>query len=339
MQATQFTIKDLEEGKAVFIGENFRVDHPFRITRQIFGPNVLDTEGQQHLTRKREWNASFGRRSILSDKYQSIIKMATAQGIEYARKKGNLFLVAEYTPNKVILDLLGCSHLDPIEHYKKVAPLVGYLETGSKPDHYAQARQYVREEQFYNNSDFFINMQEKERENDLSLLVGAGVETTVVAMKILLSAWAKNQQSFKHAIEKIGIDEFIVRLLDSDPPLGLATKYCSSDAKLGDKNVTKGDIVHVSIKDTNQSAKCPMHHHTDNSNSDAIHLTFGLGRHHCPGHLLAKAELSLLAEELLELDTNDFHITNIEPNYQRPINFRHPSPLVISPVAKSTVTN
>lgn len=331
-QTSEFIIKNREDGETVFISEHFRVDHPFRITRQIFGPNVLDTEGTAHSLRKREWNSAFGRRNIQSDNYQKIIKDAMQQGFDYALSQGNLFLIAEYTPNKVILDLLNCGHVDPITHYKNINPLLVYLEKGIKPEGYMQARQYVREAFFYNNSELFARMPQKERENDLSLLVGSGVETTVVSMEILLSAWATDTARFRDAIHKLGVDEFITRLLDSDPPLGIATKYCSAATELAGTTINKGDIVHVSIKDTNRDSKCPMHY--QGSEKGATPLTFGLGRHHCPGHLLAKAELNLLAEELLKRDINDFTVTQATADYQRPMSFRHPTPLIIAPSVK-----
>lgn len=333
MKTNEHIIKNIEDGKKVFLQENFRVDHPFRITRQIFGPNVLDTEGQTHLMRKREWNTTFGRKKIESDQFQQILKTAVREGLKYAVSKNNLFLLSEYTPNKVILDFLGCHDMHPIDHLNMVKPLVDYLETGIKSENYAEAKEYIRKIDFYDNSNIFEKISSKERQNDLSLLVGAGVETTIVSMKILLTAWANNNDLFHSSIKKMGIEDFIVCLLDNDPPLGLATKYCASDTKLGNKIINKGDIVHISITDTNSSAKCPMH------NSDSItkedinqtRLTFGHGRHHCPGHLLAKAELKLLAEELLSLNINDFNVTNTDPNHQRPVNFRHPAPLLIAP--------
>ncbi|WP_039104934.1 hypothetical protein [Frischella perrara] len=59
-------------------------------------------------------------------------------------------------------------------------------------------------------------------------------------------------------------------------------------------------------------------------------LTFGLERHHCHGHLLAKAKLVMLANLLLSLDINKFHITRSEKD-KRPTNFRHPTPYKIEP--------
>lgn len=333
MKTNEHIVKNIEDGKKVFLQESFRVDHPFRITRQIFGPNVLDTEGQTHLMRKREWNTTFGRKNIESVEFQNILKNAVSEGLKYAISKNNLFLVSDYTPNKVILDLLGCEKIDPIDHLNMVKPLVNYLETGIKSGNYMQAKEYIRKIEFYDSSNIFERISTKERENDLSLLVGAGVETTIVSMKILLTAWASNNELFHKSIETMGVDNFIVCLLDNDPPLGMATKYCASDTELGDKIISKGDIVHISITDTNSSAKCPMHNHNNITKEDIneTRLTFGHGRHHCPGHLLAKAELKLLAEELLTLNINDFNVTNAEPNYQRPVNFRHPAPLLIVP--------
>ena len=91
MKTNEHIVRNIEDGKKVFLQESFRVDHPFRITRQIFGPNVLDTEGQTHLMRKREWNTTFGRKNIESVEFQNILKNAVSEGLKYAISKNNLF--------------------------------------------------------------------------------------------------------------------------------------------------------------------------------------------------------------------------------------------------------
>ena len=78
------------------------------------------------------------------------------------------------------------------------------------------------------------------------------------------------------------------------------------------KKISKGDAVHVSILDANKGAVCPMKKAKGFIGKVKNWLTFGLGRHHCPGHLLAKAELVMLANLLLSLDINKFHITRSE---------------------------
>lgn len=326
MSSKEVIIRDPLHGKEIFTNEAFRVDHPFRSTRQIFGPNVLDTEGAAHVKRKRIWNTAFGRKEINSEAISTTIHAGVQQGLEYAQSLNNLYVAATYIPNKIVLDLLGCHDIDPMDHYQKVRPLIHFLETGEKNSDYAQARQYVRNPMFHSKSSLFAGMSDKERESDIALLVGAGTETTVVAMKVMMGAWANDPQKFKSAIEHHGMTDFISLLLDSDPPLGMATKYCSHPVSINDIDLKKGDIVHVSIVDANRDAQCPFEKQATPGPQASQNLTFGLGRHHCPGHLLAKAELAEVALHLLDLDPARFEFK--APDYAdkaRPLNFRHPS--------------
>lgn len=208
-------------------------------------------------------------------------------------------------------------------------PLIQYLETNVKPEGHKQAKEYIRESQFYDNS-LFNKLSDKERENDISMLVGAGVETTIVAMEIMLVKWADNPEQFRDSVRKLGVEQFVIDMLDSDPPLGLATKFCSKDTLLGGENISKGDVVHVSILEANKGAVCPIKKAKGFIGKVKNWLTFGLGRHHCPGHLLAKNELSMLADLLLTLDANKFDITRPEKDV-RPTSFRHPTPYKIEP--------
>lgn len=114
-------VKDANDAEKVFLGDDFRVDHPFRATRINFGPNVLDSEGEVHQRKKREWIRTFSRANVTSDAYQNIMKKSFDEGFSYAMEKGDLYLIATYVPTKVVLDLIGCHHIDPMEHKKKGA--------------------------------------------------------------------------------------------------------------------------------------------------------------------------------------------------------------------------
>ncbi|MEQ5306310.1 cytochrome P450 [Providencia rettgeri] len=326
----EYIIKEIDNAKNVFLDEEFRVDHPFRTTRLNFGPNVLDTEGERHAIRKRAWSAFFSRKNIKSVQFQNIISDAINDGFNYAIDNKNLFLIAQWMPNKVILDLLNCGDIDPIEHYHNIHPIIFFLEYGYKPNNYNEAKEYIRSDCFYKNKDIFKGLPDKDRENDIALLVGAGVETTVVALEILISKWVKSPTEFSTSLNKLGSDKFVQLLLDNDPPLGLATKYCSKDVVIEGNNLTKGDIVHVSITDTNKQAICPFQAATGFINKIKDFLTFGHGRHHCPGHLLAKEELKLVAEKLCTLNISDFNFTLPDID-RRPNSFRHPTPFSITP--------
>ncbi len=48
MKSKTVFIKNIDDSKLALVSNDLRVDHPFRATRQMFGPNVLDLEGDIH---------------------------------------------------------------------------------------------------------------------------------------------------------------------------------------------------------------------------------------------------------------------------------------------------
>ncbi|EAU41871.1 hypothetical protein FP2506_15599 [Fulvimarina pelagi HTCC2506] len=314
-------VEDLADGVAVLRGNQFRTDHPFRATRQLFGPTVLDVEGKDHSTRKRNWLQDFSRRALASESYRSIIQRSMAEGFADARDHDDLMRLAVYVPNRVILLLLRCEDIDPMKHHERVRPAIAYLETNVKGPGLAEAKAYLRSALFKRDNGLFGGLEPREREAELSLLAVAGSETTTVAMKALLAFWAEDHDGFVRECEDEGVDAFILRLLRRDPPLGLATRYCSGEARVGETTFQKGDIVHVDLVKSNGG--CPM-----SNGSASSDLTFGQGKHSCPGHLLAKAELTLLTERLMAMNRADIVLerTAAAP---RPANFRHPSGIAL----------
>lgn len=310
-----------DESVAILRSGDFRTDHPFRATRQLFGPTVLDVEGKGHVARKRTWLQDFSRRALASDAYRAIIEQSMEEGFADARRFDDLMRLAVYVPNRVILLLLGCEDIDPMEHHEKVRPAIAYLETNVKGPGVAEAKAYLRSELFARADGLFAALEPKEREAELSLLAVAGSETTTVAMKSLLVLWAEDHARFVRECGEMGVEAFNLALMRRDPPLGLATRYCKADTRIGETSFEKGDIVHIDLVKSNDG--CPIAH-----DSAGFDLTFGQGKHSCPGHLLAKAELALLTEKLLTMDRTAIKLERTAAS-PRPANFRHPSGLVL----------
>jgi len=335
----------LQKNEATILGENpdcvqilrggeFRVDHPFRSTRKLFGPSVLDTEGQAHTTRKRSWLSAFSRAHVQSEPVQELLKACVIEGMAYAKDNGDLFLATEYIPNRVVLNLLGRSELDPLEHYEKIRPIIWFLENGEKPEGLADAMSYLLATTSESSNELFLDLSEKERSREVSVFAVAGSETTVVAMKKVLHLWLKDLQGFKRKKAELGLENFAAEVLQSDPPLGLAPRFCVEDTKVGSHSFSKGDIVHINIPDANEGASeagCPLHGAAMKNGAKVHDLTFGYGKHHCPGHLLAKEELYLFIEFLGEMDPKDFEVSEQQPDFKY-ATFRHPASCKVTPV-------
>lgn len=319
-------INDIESGTEILKSQLFRVDHPLRNSRQIFGPTVLDTEHEKHSRKKKHWSLSF-RKSTVEDHLSCIVDAAIRDGFQYAETQDDLFRVCEYIPNKVVLGILERNDLDPLTHYEKLKPMVEFLEYSNKTEGLQAAKDYARTIAFEDESLLFQEMDGPEREHELSLFLIAGAETTIIAMKILTRAWSAQFQVLKDSVEAKGLQPAIIDALVSDAPLGLATRFCSEDTIIAGREIKKGDIVHVDISRANKQV-CPMHGKGNGSASSSNHLVFGAGRHRCPGGHLALLELCKFVEVLLTKKPEDYAIsTNIDD--ERPMTFRHPRAIKI----------
>ena len=317
------TITGFSESQDILTNPNFRVDHPFRSTRKIFGPTVLDTEGSTHIGRKRSWLSAFAPQNVASEPFQSAIKQSLSEGFDLAEAKNDLMLACTYIPNRVVLLLLGCADVDPLEHFERTRPLIQFLEDGERSAAVTDAKAYLKKRFIDQTSSLLMDLPEKDRMKELLVFAVAGSETTTVAFKNIMLHWAKRNKEFQEQAKVAGIDALILDILKADPPLGLATRYCGADASLGSKSYKKGDIVHVDIVEANKD--CPV----SGRKLGAKDLTFGIGRHACPGHLLAKAELKSAIEYLLKLDIRDYLVETHGIQDERPLNFRHPNETVI----------
>ena len=319
-------IEDYEVGIKILRSKDFGVDHPFRATRQIFGPSVLDIEGKAHIERKRVWMSQFQPKSIATPEVKSIIAEATREGFKLAEEKGDLLVASVYIPNRVLLNLLGLKEICPLDHFKHLRPITDFLESNERNPAVLKARAYLHTGPFKEQTTtLFTNLDPDQQKNELFLFSYAAAETTMVALKCLILFWAAHNHEFRTRIAKEGIQPFLSTTLREDPPLGIATRYCKNDVEINGIKFRKGDLVHVNIVECNK--KCPI----DEGRRYQADLTFGAGQHSCPGHLLAKAELEAVVGKLSALDAEKYQIVG-DPNNDRPVNFRDPGNISVRPV-------
>ncbi len=307
-------IDDLDTALEVLSNRMFRVDHPFRTTRKLFGPSVLDTEGDEHSRRKRAWMQLF-RRSQIEGPVGSVIARAVDEGFARAKTRGDLSAICVWIPNRIILDLLGCSKIDPEAHYAKIRIAAAMLEANRPGPEIAEVRSYLRDPAF-DRGNFFADLSEEDRTREIAVLLVAGVETTIVALEVMLCVWAQDAHGFAARMAREGVEQCILRMLCQDPPLGLAMRYTPKDTQVGSDTCPAGTIMNVNIATVGRAE------------ADMAKIIFGRGRHQCPGKSLAMRELTLVAEKLSEMlpDDYQFHINHYE---KRPDTFRHPGVIQI----------
>lgn len=312
-------VSHYDTGMKILRSPNFSVDHPFRATRQVFGPSVLDTEFATHVERKRSWIAQFLPSNIASAEVQEIILRSTAEGFAYAHEKNDLTTAAIYIPNRVLLLLLGLDSIDPVEHHMKLRAITDFLETNKRSEAVSEARAYLHAGPFSKNETLFAGLNSDKRINELLLFSYAAGETTYVAMKCLILLWARDPRGFSSRVDKEGTQKFLAENMRADPPLGIATRYCKVDTEINGMSFVKGDLIHVDIVSANR--QCSM------ASEASLDFTFGSGKHSCPGHLLAKAELEAAVTHLRRLDGSAYRVEGEAG--PRPMNFRDPGRISI----------
>lgn len=308
-------IDDFNTAREVLSGDAFRVDHPFRTTRRLFGQSILDTEGDAHSHLKRAWMKLF-RRPEMEGPVEPIVARAVAAGFAHAEAQGDLARICTWIPNRVILDLLDRPDLDPETHYATVRSAARMLEANRAGPELSAVRDHLRDPAFGANG-LFPDLDPEQRRREIAVLLVAGVETTIVALEILLCAWVRNAQALARRIGRDGAEATVLHILRRDPPLGFAMRYTRSDTTLGDRHCPAGTILNVDIA----AVRAPA--------SWIAQLMFGRGRHQCPGKPLALRELTLVAERLASLSPADYTFS-IEPHQPRPATFRHPGTIRVA---------
>jgi len=308
-------ISDPVIAREVLGSEVFRVDNPLRATRKIFGPSVLDTEGRTHWRKKRNWNMTFSRTAV-AERFARTVEVAIPKGIALAEARGDLLLAAECIPNLIIMDLLGKTGIDPIEHYAQIRPIADFLEEAKTGEKLEVAARYIRTLVGPDSPSPFERIAPEDRQSETLLLLLAGVETTVVAMKVIILRWFSDGASLCTEVEAEGARAAIMKTLKSDVPLGLATRFCAKEGGSPNCPASRGDIVHVNLFKAASADTSALPHD---------HLVFGSGKHRCPGSHLAMLELETLLKALLRRSYLDYRIEEAEEAKPRPSTFRHPT--------------
>ena len=308
-QREPVVVNDLNTALEVLSNRVFRVDHPFRTTRKLFGVSVLDTEGYEHTRRKRAWMRLF-RRAQMEGAVGPLIVRAVDDGFAHAKARGDLSTLCVWIPNRVILDLLGCPHLDPEEHYARVRGAAELLETNRPGPEITEIRNYLRSGAF-DQGGLFADLAEEDRTREIAVLLVAGVETTIVALELLICNWARDASGFNALLAQEGAERYIFRMLCEDPPLGLAMRYTQEETRVAACTYPAGTIMNVDIAAV------------DACEADMAKIVFGRGRHQCPGRSLALRELTLVAERLTCISPDDYQF-HMSSNSPRPGTFRHP---------------
>lgn len=301
-----------ELARRVLIGDHFSTSHPFRATRHVIGPALIDTEGASHSRLKRAAAGLLRPPSAmrLIKEYGETIVDDLLAGLS----TGLTFdVAARELPLRVLASVLGIELSDSdwwlgrLQSIASVIEGVGRLEDGvvarreldaaledvldaGAIDHRAQSQ--------------LANWTELARPEQVRLalaLLFGGTETTTIALKTVFGALAENPDwAGRLRDDPTKVRGFVNECLRWDPPVHQTVRFPTRDTTVGHHAVPRGTHVHVVIG----SGSRGQYEDGDvwdptRVGSTAEALTFGAGRHSCPGWALAMAEIVLMVTRIV----------------------------------------
>jgi cytochrome P450 len=136
----------------------------------------------------------------------------------------------------------------------------------------------------------------------IQLLIFGGLETTAGALGHFMIRLCEDpsipQQLRAHPEELPAAVEELLRL---DPPFVAVARVATCDTEIGGQPVAEGDRILVYWASANRDeAEFPCPHVFDLDRESNRHLSFGAGPHRCAGSNLARMNLRIALEELLD---------------------------------------
>lgn len=315
----------------VFTSENYEWQ-----LEPVHGRTILQMSGKEHATHRALVTPAF-RGNELEQKFRPVIERNARELIEQFRGRSPVDLVDEFAtrfPINVIVDMLGLPKSDHAKFHGWYTSIMAFLANlNQDPEVYAEGVRTKEAFQEYlipiiqdrrnNLGDDLLStlcaaeidgsqMTDEEIKAFCSLLLTAGGETTDKAIASLF----KNLLEHPDQLEAVRADRSLVpaafaETLRFSPPVHMIMRQPSEDVELSGGVVGSGSTVTCLIGAANRDE----HRFSDPESFDvfrsdlatnkafsaaANHLAFCLGRHFCVGALLAKTEVEVGANMLLD---------------------------------------
>jgi cytochrome P450 len=302
----------------------------------VHGRTILQMSGREHATRRALVAPAF-RGSELEHKFRPVIERNSAQLIDTFRGRGSADLVTDYArhfPINVIVDMLGLDRSDHARFQRWYIAIIAFLGNLSQDEEVTAAGLRTHDEL----AAYMIPIIRERRENpgdDLlstlcatevdgttmsdedikafcSLLLAAGGETTDKAIASLFRNLLANPEQLAAVRADRGlIPKAFAETLRHTPPVHMIMRQPAEDIEIGGQRIPAGSTVTCLIGAANRDPRRFANpgafdiFRTDLPaetafSAAASHLSFALGRHFCVGALLAKTEIEVGVNQLLD---------------------------------------
>lgn len=335
--------------RTILLDSSFTVDHPFRATRSIFGPTVIDLEGERHKRIKSVIKPKFSTEQV--NAYTAdLIEPIVQQVINGIIDEPEVDLIEEFAlqiPMKIILALVGFSQDDSAWFYRNFRPIIQQLDNPKSSSIVKAiesrdilvekiranvAKQTIADEQLIQNECPYSGhkyVNEDELVRHILLLLAAGTETTGATIGNLLHCLFTHPKYIEACKRSPDfIPKFIKETVRWQPPLHITLRFATEDVEINDVTIPKGSAVQLMLASANRDETYFEQPDDFNPFRREQHISFGIGNHACLGVSLANKELEVALRVLID-HIDKFPLQSSQVPLVEGITFRMPSSLKI----------
>nr|BFE37266.1 cytochrome P450 [Actinomadura rugatobispora] len=302
----------------------------------VHGRTILQLSGREHAVRRGLVAPAF-RGSELQERFLPVIERNARTLIDAFRADGRVELVGQFSthfPINVIVDMLGLDQADHARFQKWYTSIIAFLGNLTQDPDVAAAGVRTRDElaaymlpiiarRREDPGDDLLSklclaevdgtrMSDEDIKAFVSLLLAAGGETTDKAISALFANLLAHPDQLAAVREDRGlIPQAFAETLRFTPPVHMIMRQPAEDVELSGVAIPAGSTVTALIGAANRDPdRYADPDRFDLFRSDltttnafsaaADHLAFALGRHFCVGALLAKTEVEVGANMLLD---------------------------------------
>ncbi|WP_245812220.1 cytochrome P450 [Actinophytocola xinjiangensis] len=302
----------------------------------VHGRTILQLSGREHAVRRALVAPAF-RGHELETRFRPVIERNARELIDRFRERGTADLVTEFArrfPINVIVDMLGLDRDNHDRFQKWYTAMIAYLGNLSQDEDVAAAGLRTRDElaahvipiirhRRENLGEDLLSalcraeidgtrMSDEEIKAFVSLLLAAGGETTDKAVASLFRNLLDNPDQLAAVrADRTLIDRAFAETLRHSPPVHMIMRQVAEDVPVTGGTIPAGSTVICLIGAANRDP----HQFTDPDtftlfrddlptgtafSAAANHVAFALGRHFCVGALLARTEIEVATNQLLD---------------------------------------
>lgn len=295
--------------------ELFTVEYPFRATRHLFGPSIVDLDGPEHSRLKTIIGQPFRGEKVRAYETELMEPVVEALIDEMLAKEEVDFVAdfARLVPMRIVLPILKLSAEQDREYYNMLRPIIDYLDSPKSSLELAfQASERLVERIGHAHaaisgggcpfSSEKGTLNDDESVRHTLLLLAAGTETTVASIGNVMYSLLMHPDMMERARSDISIVPAIVReSLRWQPPLHTTLRFAKKELEIDGVAIPAGAPVQLCLGSASRDPR--FYSEPDSWNpfrEEKALITFGAGSHSCLGTNLALKELEVVFRCLLQ---------------------------------------